>query len=133
MPIHYSIDPAHRLVTAKGRGVLTEQEIFNYQQEVWSRPEVFGFNEMMDMTDVELNNPPPSELMRNLAAFSAAMDHPDLSSKFAIVAPQLLAFGLGRMYEAYRAMEAQSTKEVGVFRTLTEALAFLGIVDETAN
>jgi hypothetical protein len=133
MPIDYSIDPARRLVSAKGRGTLTEEEIFTYQQEVWSRADVRGFNELMDMTDVELTNPPPTERLRRLANFSASMDPAEPKSKFAIVAPQLLTFGLGRMYEAYRSMESKSTKEVAVFRSLPEALAFLGILDETSN
>jgi hypothetical protein len=45
----------------------------------------------------------------------------------AIVAPEDFAFGLGRMYEAYRGFEPAGKKEVGVFRTLREALEFLGL------
>jgi hypothetical protein len=41
------------------------------------------------------------------------------------VAPGDYAFGLGRMYESYRRMEGRSTKQVGVFRSLAEAMAFL--------
>ena len=37
------------------------------------------------------------------------------------------AYGLGRMYEAYRSFQPGSTKEVAVFRTAPEALAFLGL------
>jgi hypothetical protein len=33
------------------------------------------------------------------------------------------------MYEAYRGLNEQSTKQVGVFRSLEEALAFLGVED----
>jgi hypothetical protein len=36
MPIRYDIDRGQRLVIATAQGVLTEGEIFNYQQEVWS-------------------------------------------------------------------------------------------------
>jgi hypothetical protein len=133
MPIVYDIDLARRLVTAKGHGKISEQDMFAYQQDVWSRPEVAGFNELIDMSAVEIGNPPPAEDLRQLAAFSAAMDPTEPKSKFAIVAPQLLAFGLGRMYEAYRAMDPRSTKEVGVFRTVAEALAFLGVADEKLN
>jgi hypothetical protein len=129
MPIEYSIDPARRLVSAKGHGTLTEHEVFAYQKEVWSRPEVAGFNELMDMTDANVSEPPTTARLRKLATLSASMDPEGVRSKFAIVAPQLLAFGLGRMYEAYRAMEPASTKEVAVFRTMDEALAFLGIAD----
>jgi hypothetical protein len=87
----------------------------------------------MDMTNVEMHDPPSAEYLRQLAALSASMDLLSPKSKFAIVAPQLLAFGLGRMYEAYRDTEPLSTKEVAVFRTMPEALAFLGIADKDSN
>lgn len=129
MPIDYTIDAAHRVVLATGRGKMTDEEIFGYQKEVWSRPEVAGFNELMDMTAVELTEVPSTDNMRRLATLSASMDPAAPPSKFAIVAPQLLAFGLGRMYEAFRAMDQRSTKEACVFRTMPEALAFLGLTD----
>ena len=44
MPITYDIDREQRLVLATPRGVLTDAEIFGYQQEVWSQPEVNGYN-----------------------------------------------------------------------------------------
>jgi len=37
------------------------------------------------------------------------------------------AFGLSRMYETYRHLEGKSTKQVAVFRTLTEAYAYLEV------
>jgi hypothetical protein len=60
------------------------------------------------------------------------MDSSSSSSRFAIVAPTGEAFGLGRMYETYRSLDERSTKQVGVFRTLEEALAFLGGSKPTA-
>ena len=63
--------------------------------------------------------------MMQLARLSAAMDAGAPPSKLAVVAPQDLAFGLGRMYQAHRDLESRSTKQVGVFRTMAEAQAFL--------
>jgi hypothetical protein len=45
----------------------------------------------------------------------------------AVVAPDNLAYGLGRMFQAYRELDRRSTKEVGIYRTMEEALAFLGL------
>jgi hypothetical protein len=59
------------------------------------------------------------------------MDDKNTKSRFAIVAPADVAFGLGRMYQAYRTLDRRSTKEVGVFRTMREALAFLRREDAT--
>jgi hypothetical protein len=57
------------------------------------------------------------------------MDAPGTSSRFAIVAPDALAFGLGRMYQAYRELRSGGAKQVAVFRTRGEAFAFLGTDD----
>ena len=128
MPIEYQIDHSHRVVFAKGVGALTSDELFAYQRDVWSRPDVAGFNELADMSEVQDIVQPTSERIRKLANLSASMDI-STPSKFAIVAPQALPFGLGRMYEMYREMNEHSTKEVRVFRTREEALEWLGLQD----
>jgi len=126
MPIEYQILPRTRLVKARGYGVFTYDDVFGYQREVWSRPDVAGFDELIDMTAVERIELPSADGVRQLAALSASMDDPGTASKFAIVAPQDIAYGLGRMYEAHRALNVKSSKQVGVFRTMPEALAWLG-------
>jgi hypothetical protein len=132
MPIEYRIDHERRLVLARGRGILGGDDIFAYQREVWSRADVAGYNELMDMSDVEQVVSPTPGRIRDLATLSASMDAPASESKFAIVAPKDLEFGLGRMYEAYRALNERSKKQVGVFRSLAEALAYLGVENQDA-
>ena len=128
MAIEYRIDHARRLVMAQGRGIILDQDFFDYQREVWSRPDVAGYDELVDMRAVESIVRPTADRVGQLAALSASMDAG--ASKFAIVAPEDLAYGLGRMYQTYRGMEKTSAKEVGVFRTLGEAIAFLGLEGE---
>jgi hypothetical protein len=126
MPITFRIDTEHRRVIATATGTLTDQDVFGYQRDVWSRPEIAGFDELVDVTGVEhVELPlPAGERMRELASMSSAMDA-DRPSRLAIVAPGDFAFGLGRMYGAYRESDRRSTKEVRVFRTTAEALAWL--------
>jgi hypothetical protein len=69
---------------------------------------------------------PPARNVRQLAKLAAKMNNHLSPSKFAIVAPGNEAFGLGRMFQTYRSLTAQSTKTVGVFRSLAEAFTFLG-------
>jgi len=126
MPLDYHIDHARRLVVATGRGIVTEQDVFAYQREVWSRPDVTGYDELVDMRGVEHIVLPTSASIQELAALSANMDTA-IRSKFAIVAPENLANALGRIYGAYRWLDDRSTKRVDVFRTLDEALVWLGI------
>jgi hypothetical protein len=129
MPIEYRIDHDRRLVLAAGRGTVTDDDVFGYQREVWSRPDVAGYDEFVDMSRVAEIAVPSVDRVRQLAALSAGMDAPDTASKFAVLAPQDVAYGLGRMFQAYRELNPRGTKEVGVFRTRAEALAFLGVAD----
>ena len=133
MPIDYLIDHDRRLVLAKGRGTLTHEDVFGYQREVWSRAEVNGYNELVDMSQVVQIALQSVERVRELAKLSAGMDAHSSASKFAIVAPTAEAFGLGRMYETYRGLDERSTKEVRVFRSLEEALEFLGETNPPAE
>jgi hypothetical protein len=106
---------------------MTDQDVFAYQKEVWSRSEVTGFDELVDMTAVTAIEFVSGERIQILAAFSAMMDAPGSASRLAIVAPYDYHFGLGRMYQAYRDAQPRSTKQIGVFRSREEALVWLGI------
>jgi hypothetical protein len=46
-------------------------------------------------------------------------------SRLAIVANDLVSFGLARMYEVFRKLDTRSTKKVSVFRTVEEAIVWL--------
>jgi hypothetical protein len=50
MPLAHRIDHRLRLVLAWASGTLTDEEVFAYQKEVWSRPDVAGYDELVDMT-----------------------------------------------------------------------------------
>jgi hypothetical protein len=130
MPLEFHIDHARRMVFTKGHGTLSDYDFFEYQSEVWSLPEVAGYSELVDMSDVEHTEVRTPSSVRDLATMSAWMDLPQVGSKFAIVAPGELAYGLGRMYEAYRQSNPRSTKQVAVFKTMVEALQWLGIDGE---
>lgn len=127
MPIEYRIDHDRKLVQVKAHGTVTDQDVFGYQREVWSRHDTAGYDELVDMTEVEHIALPSVDRVRQLASLSANMDAASFASKLAIIAPENVAFGLGRMYATYRQMEARSRKHVEVFRSRGEALAFLGV------
>ena len=127
MPIHYEIDPVRRLVIARGHGRLTDQDVFGYQREVWSRPDVGGYDEIVDMRDVEHIEMPTSERLKDLASLAASMDLPGTSSKFAIVATDTIAAELARFFRAYRQLDPRSTKEISIFKSMAEASDWLGV------
>jgi hypothetical protein len=125
MPLQFQVDHGRRLVLCEAHGTLTREEILRYQQDVWSRPDVKGYDEMVDMSDVDTAIVTSPAAMRELAELSASMDPARGRSRFAIVAPQAAIFGLGRMYETYREMNGRSTKQVAVFRDRAEAVEWL--------
>ena len=133
MPIDHHIDHDRRLVRARCLGILTDEDIFGYQREVWSRSEVSGYDELVDLSEVEEIALPSPGRVRELARLSASMDPRSPSSKLAIVAPDDLTFGVGRMYETYRGLNDRATKQARVFQSLSDALTFLGLEGESGN
>lgn len=129
MPITYRIDHERKLVVARGYGVFVAGDIFGYQREVWSREDVAGYDELVDMTHVAEVDLPSAQRIRDLASVAAGMDLRSSPSRFAIVAPTDLVFGLGRMFQVYREAEPRGSKTVGVYRTMAEALAFLNLTE----
>lgn len=125
MPLEYEIDSKRKLVIAKVKGALTKEHLFAYQNEVWTRPEVRGFDELVDMREAGQIDQPDKSMLQQLAKTASSMDDQDTKTRFAIVPDRDLAFGLGRMYQAYRDLAPQSNKEVAVFRIMEEALAWL--------
>ncbi|HKQ97978.1 MAG TPA: hypothetical protein VJV75_08890 [Candidatus Polarisedimenticolia bacterium] len=125
MPIDYVIDHDHRLVRARGSGIFTDEDVFNYQKTVWSRDDVRGYDEVLDMTDVRHIALPSFGRIRDVANLSVTKDDPKRVTKFAIVAPGDVAYMLGKLYKAIRSATSGSTRKVGVFRTADEAMAFL--------
>jgi len=132
MPLEYRIDPTRQVVFVKAVGTMTDDEVFGYQREVWSRPEVAGFDELIDMSDVQRIALPSTDRVRQLAELSARMDSA-WPARLAIIAPGDHAYGLARMYAALREMSPGATRQVLVFRTRQAALAWLGIEEFPAS
>jgi hypothetical protein len=133
MPLEYRIDHHLRIVMTRAIGMLTDDEVFAYQQDVWSRSDVAGYDELIDMSDVEHVAVPSPDRVVRLASVSAGMDVRAPATRLAIVAPRDFEFGLGRMYGAHREMDSRSTKRVSVFRTRPEAVAWLGLDPESSG
>jgi hypothetical protein len=124
MPIDYRVDDDRRIVTARMIGELTYDQIVAYRIEVWTRKELDGYDELVDMTDVGRIVAPTSDRIRELASHAESTDVYS-NSKLAIVAPSDHAFGLARMYQTYRSLIGRSNREVAVYRSMGEALTWL--------
>jgi hypothetical protein len=131
MPIVTRVDPDKRLVIVKVSGVMEDAETFNYQLTTWSRRELAGYDELIDMSDVTEIALPSVSRARELAQLSAEMDKPGppgvKPGRMVIVAPHEASYAIGKMFEAFREMNPRNIKDVTVVRTMAEALMLLGI------
>jgi hypothetical protein len=128
MPITYRVDHEVKVVFAEGTGTVTDDDVFGYQREVWSRPDVLGYNELVDVSAVKHVKLPSAQRVRDLAELSAEMEaQAGEAKRFAIVATSPIVYGLSRMFQTYREMDQRNKTQVKVFRNRQEALAFLGI------
>jgi hypothetical protein len=116
------------VVFAEGTGTVTDDDVFSYQREAWSRPDVRGYNELVDVSAVKHVALPSAQRVRDLAVLSAEMEaQAGEAKRFAIVATSPIVYGLSRMFQTYREMDQRNKTQVKVFRNRQEALAFLGI------
>ena len=127
MPLAFRLDREAHVIVAAGYGTLTDVQVFEYQHQISSREDTIGYDELVDVTHVKEIALPSTDRVRDLAAVAAGSDASRSSSRLAIVAPGDLAFALGRMFQTNRELDPRSKREVGVFRTTEEALAFLRI------
>lgn len=125
MPITYQVDHDHHLIAAVASGAIGERDLSAYQTDIKSQPALAGYDEILDVTrvdgllDINIHN------LRKLAAFAASSDVPDKLSKFVIVAPQDVYFGLSRMYESFREGLPRSRRKLAVFHSRAEAEGWL--------
>ena len=126
MPLEYRIDRERRVVFATATRTLSDEDVFAYQREVWSRSDLTGYDEIVDVGLAEDLVVSSGDRVRALADLASAMDVPGASSRLAIVAPQDLAYGFARMFETYRTMSQSGAKVVSVFRSMQAALDWLG-------
>jgi hypothetical protein len=128
MPITYRVDDETRVIVVAGYGVLADAEIFGFQREINRRPEIAGYDQLIDMSRVAEFAVPSSDRVRDLAALAAVMNvEAPVAARMGIYAPSDIGFGLGRMFQTYRELDPRTTTQVGVFRTMDEALAFVGL------
>lgn len=126
MPIAVQIDHARKLVVATVTGDVCDDELLEYQKNVWSDTALAGYSELFDVTAVRSISGVTAAGLGAVAQCAASMDVPGKRSRFAIVAPQDLPYGMGRMYEALRTEIPGSVRSVAVFRSRDEAEAWLG-------
>jgi hypothetical protein len=124
MPIVHRVDRALGVVFATATGVLTDDDLFEFAQKTANDPEFrSGLHELIDLRAADATLVTTRGL-RRVAEIFGAFDGGPSHARIAFVAPADVVFGLSRMYQAFR---ADSPAEIGVFRELPEARAWLGL------
>jgi len=118
------IDRVRRRVITTWGPTVTDETLMDYQKGVWGDPAVQGFDELIDFRALEKIEV-SSAMLEAVADVAASMDEPAQKSRFAIVVGSAFTYGLSRMYESFRSLHESSIREVMVFMTLEEALAWL--------
>ena len=121
MPSDFSIVPEHRVVVSKGSGVFTHADFLDHMSRLGVDPHFNpDFDQIVDcraIAKMDLSADQISDLASR-SVFAAG-------SRRAFVVPSEVQFGLTRMFAAYR--EVRTGQQVGVFRSMDEALSWLGL------
>ena len=128
MPATHRIDPQQQLILTRWHGPVSADGLIEalrqYQQLLAQDPKLYGYHELVDFSqtsEVNLN----TESILQIARFASRSDALSKPHKLAFVANTNLAYGLARMYVAYRSIGKRKTKQVQAFRTLAEAQSWL--------
>ncbi|MDH3497054.1 MAG: hypothetical protein OER21_09835 [Gemmatimonadota bacterium] len=124
MPLSYRLLPEHDLIWTTATGVLTDGDVLEHKRRLVADPACHP--NMRELSDIR----PVSELQvtPNGVQLMAAMDSRDAAQlgdhHMALVANEDVVVGMARMYAAFT---ADHLPRVGVFRSLDEALRWLGL------
>lgn len=116
MPAFYKIDKDRRLVLTTGSGVYTLADAVSHMDKLTKDPDFDPkFSQIVDFTQVTRIELSADEIRRlaQRTIFSA-------SSRRAFIAPDEVAFGIGRMFQILRGLEGE--QGIRIFRSLEEAL-----------
>lgn len=128
MPATHHIDNINHLIVTTWHGEARDTEfieaIKNYQNNIQNQPNYINYNEVVDfrkMTSVKLT----TEGIKVIGAIASTTDTQDINKKLALIVSSNLAFGLARMYEAYRSFSKNANKEIRVFKNETDAFKWV--------
>ena len=106
-------------------GVLTDRALMEYQQSVWTDRKIAGYDELLDFTALSRIDV-TTEGLRDLAQLAREMDEFTGDARVAVVTGSTVAYGMARMYEAFRE-SAAGRKHIRIFRDVNAARSWLGI------
>ncbi len=126
MPSAYRVDPELRIVWSRAWGVLAEDESAEHYRLLAAEPAFqSSFSQMCDLRSVDRIDMSTAAI-RALAKTAVF----DPGARRAFLAPVDAHYGLARMLQAFSELEGS---EIGVFRTVAEAAAWLNVPEEAVG
>lgn len=128
MPANHHIDNNNQLIVTTWEGVACDIEfieaIKKYQNNIQNRPDYINYNEVVDLSKVTVLKL-TTKGIKTIGTIASNTDTKEINKKLALIVSSNFAFGLARMYEAYRSFSKNANKEIRVFKNETEAFKWV--------
>ncbi len=128
MPAQHTTNENKGLIITTWTGEVNDSALIkalsDYQRTIRSNPDHAGFDEIVDFSHAGPYHLTISGIQR-LVAIATAGDVRGAKTKLAIVVTSQVAYGLARMYQAYRSFVPGGTKLLRIFKTQEEALVWV--------
>lgn len=122
MPITLEIDVERNLVVRTVSAPVAFEDFADAIQEHLDHPDFRpGMHVLWDIRDVE-SRPWTSQMAKQMADYAGSLSEKRGVGRFAIIASSDLAYGLSRQYQV---IGQDIAPEIGVFRTMEEALEWI--------
>jgi len=128
MPAKHHINNASQLLITTWEGEAVDvdfiEAIKKYQKDIQSNSDYHHFNEIVDLTritGIKLT----TNGIKHISSIASSSDQNRANTKLALIVSSNLAFGLARMYEAYRSMSRNINKEIRVFKNEDDAFVWI--------
>ncbi len=132
LPIRYKILTDLNLVAVHFLGEIGSEEHIASFLDYAADPQFDGRQHaLVDMSECKLDTSYFEDMQRLAYRLKGYYEVRALTSRTAVYAPGDVVYGMSRMYQSIA--EGESPWELGVFRTLPEAMSFVGLAPDTAG
>jgi len=128
MPAHHYIDEKRQLIITSWEGEAHDIEFIEalkkYQKDIQNHPDYINYNEIVDFSQVTKIHI-TTEGIKNIGLIAPKTDYDEANRKLAFIVSSNLAYGLVRMYQAYRDFSNRSIKKIRVFKSESDAFEWV--------
>ena len=128
MPAEHTIDHEKKRITTVWTGEATDRDLIasltKYQQEIKGLPVYSSYDEILDFSTTS-SFMLSADGIKKLAQIAVNTDVAGVRTRLAIIVNKPVAYGLARMYAAYRSLVSERGKDVRVYMNCRDAVEWL--------